>query len=104
MGAAGKKLAANVWVGGQLFMAGSSPDKEFADQITNPRAWGDEPDPVEPVAIVSEPVAPAPEPGPEPVLAPEPPAPAKKAAAKKTAAKKAPAKKSAAKKSASSGS
>lgn len=39
-----KKLAANVQVGDRLFLAGESPDKEFADQITNPKAWGDKPD------------------------------------------------------------
>lgn len=37
---AGKTLAVNVWVGDQLFLAGDSPEKKFADQITNPNAWG----------------------------------------------------------------
>lgn len=41
MGAAKKRvLAANVQVGGRLFLAGESPEKEYADQITNPKAWG----------------------------------------------------------------
>lgn len=41
--AAGRKLAANVWVGDpvQFFAAGSTPPKEYADQITNPNAWAD---------------------------------------------------------------
>jgi hypothetical protein len=38
-----RKLASNVWVGGELYEAGSAPPKEVADQITNPKAWGDEP-------------------------------------------------------------
>jgi hypothetical protein len=37
-----RKLASNVWVGGELYEAGSAPPKEVADQITNPKAWGDE--------------------------------------------------------------
>jgi hypothetical protein len=41
---AGRKLATTVHVGGQVFEAGSTPPKEFADLITNPKAWGDEPD------------------------------------------------------------
>lgn len=52
MGAKKKVLAAYVHVAGQVFKPGDSPDKEFADQITNPKAWEgaevDEPD--EPVA------------------------------------------------------
>lgn len=36
-----RKLAANVYVGGVLHAAGSSPDKDVADQITNPKAWGE---------------------------------------------------------------
>lgn len=41
MGAAKKRvLAANVQVGDRLFLAGDSPEKEYADQITNPKAWG----------------------------------------------------------------
>ncbi len=36
---AGKKLAAYVHVGGQVFAPGDTPPKEFADQITNPKAW-----------------------------------------------------------------
>lgn len=39
---AGRKLAANVHVGGRFFEAGSTPEKEFADQITNPKAWGED--------------------------------------------------------------
>lgn len=39
-GAKKKVLAVNVQVGGRLFLAGESPEKEFADQITNPKAWG----------------------------------------------------------------
>ena len=34
-----KKLAANVYVNGDFHAAGTSPDKDVADQITNPRAW-----------------------------------------------------------------
>lgn len=38
-------LAAHVVVGGRSFAPGESPEKEFADQITNPKAWegGDAP-------------------------------------------------------------
>lgn len=38
-----KVLASNVWVGDPavLFMAGSTPPKEYADLITNPNAWAD---------------------------------------------------------------
>lgn len=39
-----KKLAANVTVGRETYPAGSTPPKEIADQIDNPKAWGDEPD------------------------------------------------------------
>lgn len=42
--ARGRKLAANVYVGDQFHEAGSTPPKEVADQITNPKAWGAEPD------------------------------------------------------------
>lgn len=41
--AAAKKLAAYVHVGGRVFAPGDSPEKEYADQITNPRAWGESP-------------------------------------------------------------
>lgn len=37
-----RKLAKNVYVGETLYMAGSTPPKEDADQITNPAAWGDD--------------------------------------------------------------
>lgn len=37
--AKGKALASNVYVGGDLYEAGSTPSKEIADQITNPNAW-----------------------------------------------------------------
>jgi hypothetical protein len=37
-----RKLAQNVWVGGRFYEAGSTPPKEDADLITNPKAWGDE--------------------------------------------------------------
>jgi pyruvate/2-oxoglutarate dehydrogenase complex dihydrolipoamide acyltransferase (E2) component len=37
-----RKLAKNVYVGETLYMAGSTPPKEDAEQITNPAAWGDE--------------------------------------------------------------
>lgn len=47
---AARKLAANVWVGGQLFEAGSSPEKEIAEQITNPKAWGKDVDESAPAA------------------------------------------------------
>lgn len=39
-GAKKKVLAVNVQVGSRLFLAGEAPEKEFADQITNPKAWG----------------------------------------------------------------
>lgn len=41
MAAGSKKLARNVAVGGVMYPAGSTPDKEIADQITNPKAWVD---------------------------------------------------------------
>lgn len=34
-------LAHNVWVGETLCLAGSTPPKEIAEQITNPKAWGE---------------------------------------------------------------
>ncbi len=37
---AGRKLKANVWVAGDLYKAGSTPSKEIAELITNPKAWG----------------------------------------------------------------
>lgn len=40
---AGKQLKRNVMVGGVLYAAGSTPDKEIADQISNPNAF-EEPD------------------------------------------------------------
>ena len=39
-----RKLAANVWVGEEFFAAGSTPPKDVAEQITNPKAWGDSAD------------------------------------------------------------
>lgn len=42
MAARGRKLAANVYVDGQLHEAGSTPPKEVADRIDNPKAWGDD--------------------------------------------------------------
>lgn len=39
---AGRKLTSNVWVNGTLHLAGSSPEKDVADQITNPNAWSAE--------------------------------------------------------------
>ncbi len=39
----GKKLAVNVTVGGDTYEAGTVPPAEVADQISNPKAWGDEP-------------------------------------------------------------
>lgn len=39
-----RKLAANVYVGETLYRAGTSPEKEIADQITNPKAWGEDED------------------------------------------------------------
>lgn len=35
----GRTLAANVWVGAGLFLAGTNPPVEVAAQITNPDAW-----------------------------------------------------------------
>jgi len=40
---AGRKLAANVWLDGKFHAAGSTPDKDVADRITNPNAWESEP-------------------------------------------------------------
>lgn len=40
----GRKLAVNTTVGGVTYEAGSTPDPEVAEQITNPAAWGEEPD------------------------------------------------------------
>lgn len=74
-----RKLAANVYVGETLYKAGTSPEKDIADQITNPKAWEGKSDGGDA----------------DPVTDPPPPAddqdvpPAKKAAApKKRAAKK----------------
>jgi len=78
-----RHLTANVWVGGVYYAAGSTPPKEVADQITNPKAWGDKPDvdePVDPAEVVVGGT-------PEPSAAPVKKAAAKKAPAKKTAAK-----------------
>jgi hypothetical protein len=37
-----KALVANVWVDGVLYgPAGKKPDKDVAEQITNPKAWAD---------------------------------------------------------------
>lgn len=65
-----RELAANVYVDGVLYEAGSTPPKDVAEKITNPKAWGESstPAPADPPADD----APAPK-------------PAKKAAAKKTA-------------------
>lgn len=41
---AGKKLAANVYVDGVLYTPESDVPAEVAKRITNPKAWGDEPD------------------------------------------------------------
>lgn len=40
---AGKKLAVNVYVAGVLYTPDSDIPAEVAKQITNPKAWGDEP-------------------------------------------------------------
>lgn len=37
----GKQLAANVNLDGVLYEAGSTPPADIAEQITNPKAWGD---------------------------------------------------------------
>lgn len=39
-----KRLAVNVTVGRETYPAGSTVPKEIADQIDNPKAWGDEPE------------------------------------------------------------
>lgn len=39
-----RKLAANVTVGRETYPAGSTVPKEIADQIDNPKAWGDGPE------------------------------------------------------------
>lgn len=36
-----RTLARNVHVDGEYFEAGSTPEKKYADQITNPNAWGE---------------------------------------------------------------
>lgn len=41
---AARKLAANVWVDGVLYAADSDVPAEVAKSITNPKAWGSEPD------------------------------------------------------------
>lgn len=38
----GKQLTKNIWVDGTLYEAGSTPPKDVAEQITNPKAWNDE--------------------------------------------------------------
>lgn len=38
---AGKELAAYVHIGGRSFKPGDVPPKEYAEQITNPLAWGE---------------------------------------------------------------
>lgn len=35
-------LAANVWVGDVLHLAGTSPDSDAAEQITNEKAWAED--------------------------------------------------------------
>lgn len=43
-----RKLTKNVYVGETLYRAGSTPPKDIAEQITNPKAWdGDAPDAVD---------------------------------------------------------
>lgn len=37
-----RRLATAVHVDGQVFKAGDAPPKEFAEQITNPKAWTDD--------------------------------------------------------------
>lgn len=41
---AGKKLAANVYVDGVLYTPDSDVPADVAKQITNPKAWGEEPE------------------------------------------------------------
>lgn len=36
----GKQLAQNVNLDGVLYQAGTTPPKDIAEQITNPKAWG----------------------------------------------------------------
>lgn len=38
----GKTLKGNVFIDGTLYAAGSTPPKEIAEQIDNPKAWGDD--------------------------------------------------------------
>lgn len=42
-----RKLARSVYVDGALLEEGSTPTPAQAKQITNPRAWGDNPDDVD---------------------------------------------------------
>jgi hypothetical protein len=41
---AGRKLAVNTTVGGTTYEAGTVPPAEVAEQISNPKAWGDQAD------------------------------------------------------------
>jgi hypothetical protein len=41
---AGKKLAAYVHVGGEVYKPGDTPPKDVAEEITNPLAWGKDAD------------------------------------------------------------
>lgn len=47
-------LAANVWVGDVLHLAGTSPDGDAAEQITNPKAWAEDDGPAFPEGEPSE--------------------------------------------------
>lgn len=90
-----RTLAANVYVGEELYRAGTSPAKEIADQITNPKAWADgkgsEPAESAPASTSTDAASgTAAEDKAAEDKAPAPKAPAKKAATpRKTAVKKA---------------
>lgn len=43
--ATGKKLVANVYVGGVLYTPESDVPADVAKEITNPKAWGEDPKP-----------------------------------------------------------
>lgn len=83
-----RQLVSHVHVAGRVFAPGDKPAKEFADQITNPKAWGEEPEETPAPSAETEPTTtPAGEMVVDGSVSDNPPA-AKKATAKRTAAKK----------------
>lgn len=43
-----KELTANVYIDGVLYEAGTTPPKEVADQISNPKVWAESEEPKAP--------------------------------------------------------